>query len=222
MCSLEEFQAAILAIWNVAAGQLYLKMVRPIRGAHQDRLAPETQTALIVLKNLLHHEVGLILLPLTGDESRLEAIAFHRAQFLRMALRGEANDAIGGALNTSGYGQMRLNKRHTRVHRFAWMWFNGPIPDGLEVLHRCDNPACLNPKHLFLGTQGDNNRDCVKKGRHNSPRGEKHWNTKLTEWDVKEIRRRTDMPTVALAKAFMVCAQVIRGIKARTAWKHVV
>ena len=87
MCSFEEFQAAIFAIWNVAAGQLYLKMIRPIRGTHQDRLAPETQAALIVLKNLLHHEVGLILLPLTG-ESR-QGRPFHRAQFLCMALGGE-------------------------------------------------------------------------------------------------------------------------------------
>ena len=79
MCSFEEFQAAILAIWNIAAGQLNLKMIRPIRGPHQDCLAPETEAALIVLKNLLYYEVGLILLPLTGDKIRLEAIAFHRA-----------------------------------------------------------------------------------------------------------------------------------------------
>ena len=119
MCSFEEFQAAILAIRNVAAGQLYLKMIRPIRGAHQDRLAPETQAVLIVLKNPLHHEVGLILLPLTGDESRLGAIAFHRAQFLRMALGGEANDAIGGVEDRLGGAIVGFERDHRRPGKFG-------------------------------------------------------------------------------------------------------
>ena len=117
--SFEEFQAAILAIWNVAAGQLYLKMVRPMRGAYQDRLAPETQAALIMLKNPLHHEVGLILLPLTRDESRLEAIAFHRAQFLRMALGGEANDAIGGLEDRLGEAIVGFEGDHRRAGKFG-------------------------------------------------------------------------------------------------------
>jgi hypothetical protein len=68
-----------------------------------------------------------------------------------------------------------------------WQRFS-PIPAGLDVLHHCDKPACVNPIHLFLGTQADNNRDCVAKGRHN--RGERQWLAKLTDAAVRYARRR--------------------------------
>ncbi len=73
-----------------------------------------------------------------------------------------------------------------RVHRIAWTIKYGPIPTGLSVLHHCDNPTCCNPKHLFLGTPGDNSKDMVKKGR--QPKGEKNGGSKLTEEQVTEIR----------------------------------
>lgn len=119
-----------------------------------------------------------------------------------------------GSRNDKGYGHIQINKRHIYVHRFIWMWFNGAIPDGLEVCHKCDNPSCLNPKHLFLGSHADNMNDCARKGRNG--------NAKLTEWDIREIRRRTDMPVIALARAFMVGGRNIRELKARRTWKHVV
>ena len=70
-----------------------------------------------------------------------------------------------GRLQTGGYGQVKRGGRHVLVHRLEWALANGPIPTGLCVLHRCDNPRCYNLAHLFLGTQGDNVRDCIAKGR---------------------------------------------------------
>jgi hypothetical protein len=83
-----------------------------------------------------------------------------------------------GARNQFGYGRMTYRGRLQVAHRLSYEAFVGPIPAGLSVLHRCDNPACINPEHLWLGTYSDNRRDCVTKGRHNLPRGEKHWSVR--------------------------------------------
>ena len=89
-----------------------------------------------------------------------------------------------------GYGRISIGKRVFRfVHRISWELHNGPIPDGLCVLHKCDNTKCVRPDHLFLGTKGDNNRDRHKKGRSASHAGEKNGRSKLSEQDVAEIRR---------------------------------
>jgi HNH endonuclease len=108
--------------------------------------------------------------------------------------------------------------------RFVWELFNGPIPAGLYVCHKCDVPACVNPDHLFLGTQSDNIQDASQKGRLPRPnpvRGEQQHSAKLTEWMVREIRSRIDMPTIALARAFMVHPSCIVKIRARLTWRHV-
>lgn len=73
-----------------------------------------------------------------------------------------------GARSSFGYGQLRTGQRGLieMAHRLAWQFENGPIPDGLSILHTCDNPPCVRPSHLFLGTQLDNMRDMMAKGRH--------------------------------------------------------
>lgn len=76
-----------------------------------------------------------------------------------------------GSKNTTGYGQLRTD-RLEKAHRISWEIHNGPIPDGLAVLHACDNPPCVNPSHLWLGTQADNARDRQAKGRQNRRPGD--------------------------------------------------
>jgi hypothetical protein len=68
--------------------------------------------------------------------------------------------------DSAGYGLVNVKKKRLSASRIAWKLANGPIPEGLFVLHRCDNPPCCNPAHLFLGTKSDNTQDCLRKGRH--------------------------------------------------------
>ena len=89
-----------------------------------------------------------------------------------------------------GYGQFYFRGRTRSAHRIAWEITYGPIANGLWVLHECDNPPCVRPDHLYLGTATDNNRDTVNRGRHVTPdcRGERNHSVKLTVAQVVEIR----------------------------------
>ena len=96
-----------------------------------------------------------------------------------------------GARNEHGYGVGWDGKRTRLAHRMAWAKKHGPIPAGMMVCHKCDNPPCVNVDHLFLGTQTDNMSDCANKGRlegRRTPRGSAHPQAKLTEIQVQEIR----------------------------------
>ncbi len=130
-----------------------------------------------------------------------------------------------GGCYLNGYGRIRTEGRGQEgTHRFAYKLFVGPIPDGLHVLHRCDNPTCVNPTHLFLGTAGDNIRDCVSKGRHvpSGLQGQNHPCAKITDDDVMEIRRRHkdgETPTT-LASAFGYSIGGINKIIHRNVWRH--
>ncbi len=122
-----------------------------------------------------------------------------------------------GTWNQRGYGTVRRGHHGILAHRLSWELHNGPIPKGLCVCHKCDTPACVNHKHLFLGTQKDNFDDCYNKKRHQH--GEKHCRAKLKEADVIAIRHDS-RPMTVLAATFHVSPNTISAIRHNRSWKH--
>jgi hypothetical protein len=125
-----------------------------------------------------------------------------------------------GHISPYGYGILSVRWRDERAHRLAWKIANGPIPDGMFVLHRCDVRNCVNPDHLFLGTLADNNRDKALKGRSFHPKGELHGRSKLTAEKVIAIRADT-RPNITIADDYGVCNSIIGRVKKRKIWRHV-
>jgi hypothetical protein len=146
-----------------------------------------------------------------------------------------------GARSTAGYGQITIEGRPTYAHRLSYEWAHGAIPDGLLVCHRCDTPACVHPDHLFAGTESDNRRDMVSKGRHRPARlsGEQHWTRRkpgqlargervggaiLTEAQVLEMRRLYDEGIVTdrleLSHIFTTHKDNVSRIVRRQSWRH--
>ena len=133
--------------------------------------------------------------------------------------------APGDSSKFGQYGRFRVRGVQEKAHRVAWMLYRGAIPSDMHVLHRCDNPACVNPTHLFLGTNKDNVDDRVAKGRSGSdPRpGELHPLHRLSEGDVRAIRARCARGEsgVALAREFGVHCATISEIVNRRKWRSV-
>lgn len=120
----------------------------------------------------------------------------------------------------SPYGQFMVSSVRMGAHRYSWTIHHGKIPDGLNVLHKCDNPICVNPAHLFIGTHGDNVRDKVLKNR--QCYGERNGRSILTESQVREIRRRYKYGTArTLAAEFNVSKSAIHMIVKGRNWKHI-
>lgn len=126
-----------------------------------------------------------------------------------------------GGTSQKGYGKMRCvpGGNYQYTHRVSWAVHNGPIPDGLHVLHHCDNPPCCNPNHLFLGTNDDNVADKMSKNRHYA--GESSPVAKLSESDVLEIRKIGREQVASVAKRYKVDPSTIYSIINRRTWKHV-
>lgn len=126
-----------------------------------------------------------------------------------------------------GYGRFNLTgTKPVLAHRFAWELQHGPIPDGLVVCHHCDNPRCVRPDHLFLGTQRDNLLDMGRKGRRrgtfSSARtsGEANRAAKLTVEEVRRIRDLAPMlPHIEIAAMFNICKTHVSKIVRRRTWK---
>lgn len=122
-------------------------------------------------------------------------------------------------IDNYGYGLQNCNGATERTHRLSWKIHNGEIPEGVDVLHRCDNRKCCNPKHLFLGTSLDNIKDMVAKNRQS--KGESRPTAKLTTEVVNKIREKYNkrIKTTSLAKEFNVSDSQIRFIVNNVYWK---
>lgn len=134
-----------------------------------------------------------------------------------------------GNNRNSSYGQMQTGSRKngTRkrmlAHRFSYEAFKGEIPIGLCVCHKCDNPPCVNPDHLFLGTRQDNIKDREEKGRNNPVFGESHFKAKITESQALSIleMRKNKIKIKEIASKFNISIHVVKDISARRNWKHI-
>ena len=133
-----------------------------------------------------------------------------------------------GGKTKNGYGVLftggrdELGRRNRMLaHRFSFKFYNGFLPEGKLVCHTCDNRPCVNPKHLFLGTYLDNNRDMMAKGRFVV--GEKHYAAKLTENNVREIKQNLlgKQTQEEIARRFGVTREAISRISQGKNWKQV-
>jgi len=119
-----------------------------------------------------------------------------------------------GSLGQNGYGNFAMDGKNIRAHKMSWLLHYGPVPAGMYVCHHCDNPSCVNPAHLFIGTPRDNYEDMWKKGR--SPR-------KLTDEDVLAIYQlragHTDCRIIA--RQYGVSAGLIRSICRCDSYRHI-
>lgn len=122
-----------------------------------------------------------------------------------------------------GYGSVWVDGKLWGAHRLAYTITKGPIPEGLKVLHSCDNPPCCNPAHLRIGTQLDNARDREERGRGNQPAGEDNSQSKLTTRDVIFIRRCRDIfNTEDMARMLGVQRSAVCKVLEGSTWGHVV
>ena len=142
-----------------------------------------------------------------------------------------------GGRDDCGYGRTTLNGRKAKAHRVVWQEANGPIPQGMEVCHTCDNPPCVNLDHLWLGTHAENMADMAAKGRSRAPHGDDHWlrlrpgamrgtrngRAKLADADITAIRARlvAGETKASLARAFGVSESAVRFVANGGTWSHI-
>lgn len=125
----------------------------------------------------------------------------------------------------NGYGRVRFEGKSWLAHRVAWFAHHGPIPEGMHLCHKCDNPGCINPAHMFVGTQADNVRDMIRKGRENRDprpyqRGELNQNSRITADVVRSILL-SPLNQRDAAAAFGVAPSWVQRIRKREVWRHV-
>lgn len=115
------------------------------------------------------------------------------------------------------YGLIWVNGKNVRAHRVSYEIHKGSVPEGLNVLHSCDYPPCINPDHLFVGTRAVNNDDAKQKGR--NVKGRTHGAARFSEEDVRAIRASSENQDF-LAKQYGVAQSTISRIRTRSRWKH--
>lgn len=131
-----------------------------------------------------------------------------------------------GKLSADGYGCLSdkiNNEKDILVHRKSYELFKGEIPEGMQVCHRCDNPCCCNPEHLWLGTPSENTQDCIRKGRRPHEKTRAISAGKITEEQVREIRElhKNGSLQKELQEKFKLSQSQISGIITHRFWRHV-
>lgn len=121
-------------------------------------------------------------------------------------------------LNSAGYGVVCHQGKWLLAHRVSWEIANGPIPEGLYVLHKCDTPACLRPEHLYIGSQKENIADCINRGRF--ARGEDNSKAGLTNRDVLDIRESEDC-IKDIADKYGLHKRTVYAIRSKESWRHI-
>jgi hypothetical protein len=156
-----------------------------------------------------------------ADDIKFSADDSKKSFFQRVVKKEDGCHEWTGAKCEKGYGMFSVAGKKMRAHRAAWFFeHNQYVPDNLLACHKCDNPSCVNPDHLFLGTNKQNSDDKFSKGREFYHRGEKAASSKLKEKDVIFILTK-NFSTRDLSKKFGVCESTIRAIKRRENWKHI-
>lgn len=127
-----------------------------------------------------------------------------------------------GSTTTRGYGSYWHNRKSRLAHRVSYEIHKGPIPPGLNVLHACDNPLCVNPQHLSVGDQVQNMGECSDRGRIGNQRGERNSSAKLTDQQVAVILAAPNHRgvTSALARQFGVTPAAVSLIRRGKNWRH--
>lgn len=128
-----------------------------------------------------------------------------------------------GGKNRKGYGSIHFNGKNRIAHRMSYELYVGEIPCGVLVCHHCDTPSCVNPEHLFLGTDLDNSNDKFSKGRHKSSPGQSNGNSKLTNDEVRCIKKRLKVGTKVseISKQYHISETNIYYIKKEKTWSHI-
>ena len=128
-----------------------------------------------------------------------------------------------GSIAGKGYGAIRAPKTRLAIyaHRLSYMYYKGEIPDGMQVCHKCDNPGCVNPDHLFIGSSSDNHLDMKSKDRHLY--GERNKQHKLTEAEAESVFDMSDsgMSTYQIAAKLEICQMTAWRILNGHRWQHI-
>lgn len=149
-------------------------------------------------------------------------ITFWDRVYAHTQAKGECILFIGHR-NEDGYGRIFRNKKLVFVHREVWARDNGSIPPGRVIMHTCDQPNCIQPKHLVMGTQVMNIKDMDEKGRRRALIGSQHRNAVLLEKDIPVIRNFLNLgkTCASIARMYNVSEGLIRHIKKGRIWRHV-
>lgn len=140
--------------------------------------------------------------------------------FSKLEKKGDCLEFQGAKKPVDGYGWIGLNGTQLHAHRLAYILEYGEIASSkILVCHKCDNPPCCNPEHLFLGSDFDNMQDMIKKGRKASIKGEIHPNSILKEKDVKHIFN-SEKSAKDLAAEYGVSKFTIYDVRSRKSWRH--